>query len=81
MWKTRRAPGKRRLFHSILMIAADVGLVATIATAPDDDDDENGDDDDNGGRMRGGGASTHRAVAYTSLGVATVGYLYMLFTK
>jgi hypothetical protein len=26
-------------------------------------------------------ASTHRAVAYASFGVATVSYLYMLFAK
>ena len=75
MWESRKIPNGRgkRLFHGILMLAADAGFVATAATAPHHEDDH--------GEINDDSASTHRAMAYTSFGVATVGYLYMLFTK
>jgi hypothetical protein len=74
LWEARKDPigRKRRLVHGILMLAADAGFAATAAVAPD-----NGDD-------RGAGYSfsdarrTHRAVALTSIGIGTVGYLIML---
>ena len=71
LWESRADPGKgRRLLHGILMLTADAGFVATAATAPDDDDDR---------RFGGGtGAQRHRAIAITSIGVATVSYLIML---
>jgi hypothetical protein len=60
-----------RLVHGLLMMAADVGFLATTASAP------------NGGRN---GAltfetdkATHRDIAVASIGVATAGYLIMLF--
>jgi len=65
---------KKHLIHGILMLAADAGFVATAALAPGGDDDEGG----NRGTNR---ASTHRAVGYASLGVATVSYVYMLIAK
>jgi hypothetical protein len=55
----------RRLAHGLLMLGADAGFVATGALGPDDDD--------------AGSRSTHRAVAFTSIGMATAGYLIMLF--
>ncbi len=58
---------KLRLAHGLLMLGADAGFVATGLLAPD----KNG----NGDR------ATHRAVALTSIGVATTGYLLMLFAR
>ena len=61
-----------RLVHGLLMMAADVGFLATSASGPS-----------SGGRQ---GAlnfttneATHRNIAYASMSVATVGYLLMLF--
>ncbi|HEX4347155.1 MAG TPA: hypothetical protein VHZ73_06260 [Vicinamibacterales bacterium] len=59
-----------RLVHAILMMAADAGFVATAATGPQ-------------GNRRVAltvptGESTHRAIAFSSIGVGTVGYLLML---
>lgn len=61
---------KRRLVHSILMLASGAGFAITPATAPDGHD-----------RRESGGssASTHRAIAFTSIGIGTAGYLLMLF--
>lgn len=73
MWEARKNPNGRgkRLFHGILMLAADAGFVATAATAPHHEDNGARDND----------ASAHRAIAYTSFGVAAVSYVYMLFAK
>jgi hypothetical protein len=69
LWEGRKDPAgrTRRLVHSILMLAADTGFLATAATAP-----ETGNSDQR---------SQHRAIAYTSMGIGTAGYLYMLFTR
>jgi hypothetical protein len=59
----------RRMLHGILMLAADGGFLATSATGP-------------GRRFEfepASSASTHRALAFTSISVATAGYLVMLF--
>jgi hypothetical protein len=60
---------KRRLAHSILMLASGAGFAITPAFAPDRED-----------RRESGNASagTHRAVAFTSIGIGTAGYLLML---
>ncbi|MEI6668485.1 MAG: hypothetical protein WCP29_10045 [Acidobacteriota bacterium] len=58
----------KRTIHGILMIIADAGFVATGATASESEH----------GRISGS-RSTHRAIALTSMGVATVSYLMMLF--
>jgi hypothetical protein len=57
----------RRLLHGILMLAADAGFLATAAVAPDSRDPDYAD-------QRG----THRAVALTSIGIATAGYLVQI---
>lgn len=70
--ESRKDPNgrKRRMIHSILMLAADAGFTATAALAPDTGD--GGGDDSRG---------AHRAAAITSIGLGTAGYLMMLFTK
>jgi len=60
----------RRTVHGILMLVADAGFVATGMMAPDD---EGAYDSYTSQRKN------HRAVALTSMGIATVGYLIMLF--
>jgi hypothetical protein len=60
-----------RLVHGLMMMAADVGFVATVATAP------------SSGR-RGAltfetDKATHRNIAVASISVATASYLIMLF--
>lgn len=57
----------RRLAHGLLMLAADAGFLATAALGPES---EHGHVD--------GSRSTHRAVAFTSIGLASTGYLLML---
>ena len=60
---------KRRLIHGILMLASGAGFAITPMTAPGRRD-----------RLEFGtsSASTHRAVAFTSIGIGTAGYLMML---
>ena len=71
--EARKDPNRstRRTIHGILMLIADAGFAITGATAPESDHDrlEHG----------GGSRSTHRAIALTSMGIATVSYLLMLF--
>jgi hypothetical protein len=66
----RKDPNKRglRLFHGILMLSADAGFLATAALGPSS---EHGDVE--------GSRSAHRAVAFTSISMASAGYLIMLF--
>jgi hypothetical protein len=70
LWEARKDPAghKRRLTHGLLMMAADAGFFATFLAAPDS---EHGDFTD--------ARSTHRNIAITSIGLATAGYLTMLF--
>jgi len=67
--ESRNDPNHRALrwTHGLLMLGADAGFVATAALAPGDE----GFSQDSRG--------THRAVALTSIGVASAGYLIMLF--
>lgn len=60
----------RRWVHGLLMLGADAGFLATAATGPDDEEHFSADD---------GSRSTHRALAFTSISMATAGYLIMLF--
>ena len=53
-----------RTVHSVLMLAATAGFTATAAVAPIDG---------------GGNRELHRSLAVTSIGVATVAYLIMVF--
>jgi hypothetical protein len=49
------------------MMGADAGFLATAASGP-------------GGRnLDAGSRSTHRTIAFTSIGMASAGYLIMLF--
>ncbi|MEO8480886.1 MAG: hypothetical protein ABI634_01680 [Acidobacteriota bacterium] len=59
----------RRLIHGILMLAADAGFLATAALGPSTEG--------RSGRVEGSPAA-HRAVAFSSIGAATAGYLVML---
>jgi hypothetical protein len=69
-WSNREGR-PRRLAHGLLMMAADVGFLATSASGP------------SGGGRNGAltfttDERTHRELAIGSMGVATVGYLLML---
>jgi hypothetical protein len=68
--------GKKRKVHAFLMALADAGFVATGLMTP-----ESHEGNESGFEQEGGGTSqsTHRAVALSSMGVATVAYLMMLF--
>jgi hypothetical protein len=59
---------RRRLAHSLMMLAADAGFLATAALGPES---EHGDSE--------GSRATHRAVAFTSIGLASASYAIMLF--
>jgi len=65
----------RRIAHALLMLGADAGFLATAATGPSSELGEHGEHGEGGGGSR----STHRAIAFTSIGAATAGYLIMLF--
>lgn len=71
LWEGRKDPNHRtrRMVHGIMMLAADVGFVATGATAPDFEEG------------KGEDRSTHRTLAITSMGIATASYLFMLFAR
>jgi len=58
----------RRLAHGLMMLGADAGFLATAALGPESEH----------GTVEGSSA-THRAVAFTSIGLATASYLIMLF--
>jgi hypothetical protein len=77
LWEGRKDPNhkKLRMTHGILMMAADVGFLATAMLAPSSE----GDDISPIYHDNSSERSTHRAVALTSMGIATVGYLIMLF--
>jgi hypothetical protein len=76
LWEGRKDPNHRtkRMTHGILMMIADAGFLATAMLAPEGDENEHG-----GVPTSTSGAGTHRAVALTSMGIATVSYLIMLF--
>ena len=77
MWnliEARQAPGHtKRLVHGLLMLAAEGGFVASAVTAPGHGRNDLINFDAN--------KSTHRNIAYVSMGVGTIGYLFMLFTN
>jgi hypothetical protein len=61
----------RRLVHGLLMLAADIGFVATTASAP-------GHEGGRSGPSYADSRSTHRTLAIASISVGTAGYLVML---
>jgi hypothetical protein len=77
LWEGRNDPNHRakRTTHGILMIAADVGFLATAMLAPEGEDHERF---AAAPTVSNTSASTHRAVAVTSMAIATVSYLIML---
>ena len=76
LWEGRKDPNHRtkRMTHGILMMAADVGFLATAMLAPESEEHEH-----SGTANYTDQRSTHRTVALTSMGIATVSYLIMLF--
>jgi len=70
--QSRKDPnrGHLPLIHSLLMFGADAGFVATAAIAPGDHKGNSSSLSDNRG--------THRALALTSISLATASYLIML---
>jgi hypothetical protein len=76
LWEGRKDPNHRtkRMTHGILMLIADAGFVATGMLAPHEYEGHEG----SAPPTSTNGRSTHRAVALTSMGIATVGYLIML---
>jgi len=59
------------MIHSFLMIAANVGFVATAASTPSHHSPATFDHDRN----------THRNLAIASIGVGTAGYLLSVFAR
>jgi hypothetical protein len=76
LWEGRKDPNHRtkRMVHGLLMLVADAGFMATAAMAPEGDHERFGTTTVSSGNS----ASRHRAVAVTSMGIATVSYLLML---
>jgi len=79
LWESRHDENGRklRIAHSVLMLAATGGFVATWATAPSTDDT---------GTHQGlarfdNNRVLHRNLAISSIGVGTAGYLIMLFKR
>lgn len=60
----------RRLVHGLVMLAADVGFVATTASAPHNEGGR-------GGTSFADSKATHRNLAIASISVGTAGYLLM----
>jgi hypothetical protein len=78
--KKNPAGRTRRTVHGILMLAADAGFVATGLLAPGEEGEE-----ERGCACTSPSPSnrraTHRAVALSSMGIATVSYLMMLIWR
>jgi hypothetical protein len=73
LWEGRKdANGRgKRVLHSILMLAADAGFLATAGSAPESEGDE--------GRGAGdGNRRLHRNVAIVSFSAASIAYVLML---
>ena len=70
--ESRHDPNHRTIkwVHGLLMLGADAGFLATAATGPGDERFFS---------RNTNGASTHRAIAFTSISAATAGYLLMVF--
>ena len=77
LWEGRKDTNHRtkRMTHGILMLVADAGFMATAMLAPGEHDQEHGSGVQT---VSGNSASTHRAVAVGSMGIATISYLIML---
>jgi len=73
LWQSRHEKPHRtpRMIHSFLMIGANVGFVATSASAPSDHRPTTFDHD----------RKTHRNIAIASIGIGTAGYLLSVFAR
>ena len=73
LWDARHdSEGRtKRIAHSVLMLAADGGFALAGATAPERDE----------GSDWQGNANTHRAIALTSIGLATAGTVMMWISR
>ena len=73
LWEGRHNPNgrTRRIVHGILMLSSDAGFFATVASAPSHGR--------NGLLTFETDKVTHRTIAITSIGLASTGYLIMLF--
>ncbi len=67
---------KRRLVHTALMLASDVGFIYSGIHAP-----STSDIDERIAAGKRGGWTPHKVSAWASMGVATVGYLMMYIVK
>ncbi|MEO5588903.1 MAG: hypothetical protein ABIS03_04895, partial [Gemmatimonadaceae bacterium] len=67
LWESRSDPSdrKKRYVHAAMMLGADAGFALAAAVAGDDGSDRN----------------THKAVALTSIGIATAGTALMWFWR
>ena len=72
LMEARKDPNHKmkRTIHGILMLAADAGFVAAAATIPDSEGSY---------QQYTAQRGTHRTIAISSMAIATVGYLMMLF--
>jgi hypothetical protein len=72
-WDSRHVQeGKaKRTVHGLLMTLAGAGFVATAATGPENE----------GGYYEGGNPSQHKALAISSMALATAGWLMMIIWK
>src|SRR5215831_7657404 len=79
LWESRHDENGRklRIVHSVLMLAASGGFVATWATAPSSDDTNT----HQGLARFDNNRVLHRNLAISSIGVGTAGYLIMLFKR
>lgn len=71
----------RRYIHTILMLAADAGFAATAATAPHHEGFESRFGGFDGFESGGGNRSTHRALAFGSMGLGVVSGAMMLIWR
>ncbi|MEZ4589314.1 MAG: hypothetical protein R2909_23305 [Gemmatimonadales bacterium] len=75
IWESRNDPAgrTRRILHTVGMLAADAGFLATAGAAPESDDDF--------GRREGGSVGRHRNLAIASVSVATLSTAMMWLWK
>lgn len=80
LWDARNDPAgrTRRTVHGVLMLVADAGFVATGALAPDYEGGEGRRGSGTIGPIDTSRGATHRAVAFTSMGIALASYVMML---
>lgn len=83
LYEARNDPNgrARRYIHTILMLAADAGFAATAVTAPHREGFESRFGGFTGFESGGGNRSTHRALAFGSMGLGVVSGAMMLIWR